>query len=169
MKTPFELEAIMAIADNGAFGIHQGLPWHIPSELQYFKSITMNYPMIMGYNTFKSLGNILPGRDHIVITSKKIPTQEALYIVDSFSEACSVVQTLDSKKAFIIGGATLFTDTLHFCSLVHVSRIHIKPKADIFFTFPVDNWHCIHESDMIVDPKTAICYTIQKWKKVKEL
>lgn len=169
MKTPFELEAIMAVADNGAFGIHQGLPWHIPSELQYFKSITMNYPMIMGYNTFKSLGNILPGRDHIVITSKKIPTQEALYIVDSFSEACSIVQTLDSKKAFIIGGATLFIDTLHFCSLVHVSRIHIEPKADIFFTFPEDNWHCIHESDTIVDPKTAISYTIQKWKKGKEL
>jgi dihydrofolate reductase len=169
MNTPFELEAIMAIADNGAFGIHQGLPWHIPSELQYFKSITMNYPMIMGYNTFKSLGNILPGRDHIVITSKKIPTQEALYIVDSFSEACSIVQTLDSKKAFIIGGATLFADTLHFCSLVHVSRIHIEPQADIFFTFPVDNWHCIHESDTIVDPKTAISYTIQKWKKGKEL
>ena len=84
-------------------------------------------------------GCVKNSRDHIVITSKKIPTQEALSIVDSFSEACSVVQTLDSKKAFIIGGATLFTDTLHFCSLVHVSRIHIEPKADIFFTFPVDN------------------------------
>ena len=169
MKTPIELEAIMAIADNGAFGIHQGLPWHIPSELQYFKSITMNNPMIMGYNTFKSIGKILPGRDHIVITSKKIPIQEALYTVGSFSEACSVLQTLHCKKAFIIGGATLFTDTLDLCSLVHVSRIHIEPKADIFFTFPVNNWHCIQESDKIVDQKTAISYTLQKWKKIKGL
>ena len=42
MKTPIELEAIMAIADNGAFGIHQGLPWHIPSELEYFRSYCDN-------------------------------------------------------------------------------------------------------------------------------
>ena len=104
-----------------------------------------------------------------MITSKKIPIQEALYIVDSFSEACSVLQTLHCKKAFIIGGATLFTDTLNLCSLVHVSRIHIEPKADIFFTFPVDNWHCIQESDKIVDQKTAISYTLQKWKKIKGL
>lgn len=103
MKTPVELEAIMAIADNGAFGIHQGLPWHIPSELQYFKSITMNNPMIMGYNTFKSIGNLLPGRDHIVITSKKFQHKKPFILLILFRKLALYYKHYIVRKLLLLG------------------------------------------------------------------
>ena len=36
----------------GIIGINNKMPWHIPSELKYFKSVTQDSIVIMGSNTF---------------------------------------------------------------------------------------------------------------------
>lgn len=59
---------IAAVAENGVIGIDNKLPWHLPGDLQYFKSVTMGKPLLMGRKTFESLGKPLPGRPHIIIT-----------------------------------------------------------------------------------------------------
>lgn len=51
--------------------------------------------------------------------------------------------------------------------MVHVSRIHIEPKADIFFTFPVGHWQCIQESDKIVDQKRLSLILYRSGRKSK--
>ncbi len=35
---------VVAIADNGVIGRAGGLPWHLPDDLKYFKSVTMGKP-----------------------------------------------------------------------------------------------------------------------------
>ncbi len=55
------------------------MPWHLPEDLRYFKRVTLNKPVIMGRNTWESLGKPLPGRDNIVITRQtQISTPKAL-------------------------------------------------------------------------------------------
>ena len=62
------ISLIVAKADNGVIGRDNKMPWHIPAELKHFKARTMGKPIIMGRKTFDSLGRVLPGRPHVVIS-----------------------------------------------------------------------------------------------------
>lgn len=67
---------IAAIGQNNELGKDNNLIWHLPDDLKFFKSITMNKTIVMGYNTYKSLPNLLPNRKQIVLTHRKINNPE---------------------------------------------------------------------------------------------
>ena len=64
-----KISLIVAVSENHVIGRDNQLPWHLPEDLQYFKSVTMGKPLIMGRKTFESIGRPLPGRTNIVILS----------------------------------------------------------------------------------------------------
>lgn len=67
------IECIIALADNGEVGLNNGLPWpHCSEDLRWFKSITLNKTLIVGYNTALTLPN-LPGRKLIVQSRDETP------------------------------------------------------------------------------------------------
>ena len=43
-----EIVFIVAVADNGVIGRDNAMPWHLRSDLQRFKQLTLNKPVIMG-------------------------------------------------------------------------------------------------------------------------
>jgi dihydrofolate reductase len=53
---------IVAIAQNYAIGKDGKLPWHYPADLKFFKQTTTNHAVVMGFNTWKSIGKPLPNR-----------------------------------------------------------------------------------------------------------
>ena len=59
---------VAAIGDNSVIGRDGQLPWRLKSDLQHFRKITMNRPVIMGRKTHESIGKSLPGRTNIVLT-----------------------------------------------------------------------------------------------------
>ena len=83
---------IAAVGKNLELGKDNKLLWHLPEDLKFFKEQTMGKPMAMGYKTFYSLrgGKPLPGRTHIVLTSRNLEENsqiKILYIARSiFSE-----------------------------------------------------------------------------------
>ena len=56
-----KISLIVAVSRNGVIGIDNQLPWHLPEDLKYFKSVTMGKPIIMGRKTFDSIGDHCPG------------------------------------------------------------------------------------------------------------
>ena len=82
-----KLALICAMSENRVIGRDNGLPWHLPADLQYFKSTTMGNCMIMGRNTWESIGRALPGRTSIVITSKPGYQAEGAELVGSLEQA----------------------------------------------------------------------------------
>ena len=77
---------IVARAHNGVIGRDNAMPWHLPEDLRYFKRVTMGKPVIMGRNTWESLGKPLPGRDNIVVTRN----------ADFYAHGATVVNDLDT-------------------------------------------------------------------------
>ena len=59
---------VVAMGENRAIGRGGHLPWHLRSDMRYFREITMGKPVIMGRRTFKSLPRVLDGRLNIVLT-----------------------------------------------------------------------------------------------------
>jgi len=63
---------IAAVAKNNVIGRSNGeMPWHSKDEFQHFKNTTFGFPVVMGRVTFETLGNPLPGRLNIVLTTNK--------------------------------------------------------------------------------------------------
>jgi dihydrofolate reductase len=56
---------LIGIKTNGQYT----MPWRIPSDLKHFKMYTMGTTLVMGSNTWRSIGcRPLPGRRHIIHT-----------------------------------------------------------------------------------------------------
>ena len=62
------ISIIVAMDKNNLIGHHNQIPWHIPSELKRFRSLTIGKPIVMGRKTHESIGRVLDGRDNIVLT-----------------------------------------------------------------------------------------------------
>jgi dihydrofolate reductase len=130
------LSLVIAVADNGVIGIQNRLPWRAPADLARFKQLTMGKPMIMGRKTFDSLGRVLPGRPHIVITRQQdLQLPENCHVVHSIDEAIAKAATLvdGSGDIVVIGGADIYGQALPLADCVHLTRVHLTPEGDTFF------------------------------------
>ena len=59
---------VAAIGDNSVIGREGQLPWRLKSDLQHFRKLTLNRPVIMGRKTHEFIGKLLEGRTNIVLT-----------------------------------------------------------------------------------------------------
>ena len=66
------ISLIAAIGKNNELGKNNNLIWNLPNDLKFFKEKTLEHKIIMGLNTYNSIGKPLPRRKNIVITDKKI-------------------------------------------------------------------------------------------------
>ena len=82
-----QIALIVAVSQNNVIGRDNQLPWHLPEDLQYFKSVTMGKPILMGRKTYESIGRPLPGRTNIVITRDPNWTAVGVEVVNSLDSA----------------------------------------------------------------------------------
>ena len=71
---------------NNLIGHKSQIPWHIPSELQRFRSVTMGKPIVMGRKTHESIGRVLDGRDNIVLTSNKRYFKQGVIVYNNIEQ-----------------------------------------------------------------------------------
>lgn len=99
-----EVVLIAAVADDGAIGAGNDLPWRLPADLQRFKRLTLGAPLVMGRRTFESIGRPLPGRANIVITRRR--GERGTYA----SGDGTSLHTVDSPAAGLLLGAEIAVD-----------------------------------------------------------
>ncbi|WP_408958775.1 dihydrofolate reductase [Natrinema sp. 74] len=144
LETDRELVGIVAVADNGVIGTDGEMPWHIPADLQHFKEATMDHPVIMGRVTYEgileTLGEPLPGRTTVVLTSRDLETPEGAVVAHGLEEAVEAANTAarenhdDVDRIFVAGGATVYEQFLPAVDRLVVTEVHDEPDGDT--TFP---------------------------------
>ena len=83
-------------------------PWQISEDLKRFRKITSNSVVIMGKNTFLSIGKPLPNRENIVV-STTLKSADGCEIVRSLDEAInSSKENFPNKDIFLIGGYAIY-------------------------------------------------------------
>ena len=99
---------IVAIAQNFAIGKNGKLPWHYPADLKFFKQTTTNHAVVMGFNTWRSIGKPLPNRLNIVLSrSANIENRANVLLLRSKEETLALAKYLNCD-VFIIGGAQTY-------------------------------------------------------------
>lgn len=131
-KDPLRVTMIMAQETDGLMGINNELPWRIPFDMRIFKEHTMGKCIIMGRNTFESMGGReLPGRHAVVVTSSKEqlpfkgrPPMQA----KSVEEALLHCSRYGYDEAVIIGGMRIYRDGAFYCHEVLVTEVHTETE-----------------------------------------
>lgn len=140
-----KLALICAMSENRVIGRDNDLPWHLSEDLKYFKRTTMGNCMIMGRNTWESIGRALPGRTSIVISSREGYIAEGAEVVSSLQAAIERAKAISSEKgsatAFVIGGAVLYQAALPLADTIHLTRVHACVEGDTYLhEFDESNW-----------------------------
>ena len=61
-------KAIAAMSLNRVIGDGNTIPWHLPEDFKWFRTMTSGHVVVMGRKTFESLGRPLPHRITFVLT-----------------------------------------------------------------------------------------------------
>ena len=122
---------VVAMTRQSVIGRKGRLPWHIPEDLRLFRELTTGQTVIMGRETFISIGHPLPERRNIVVT-RTLREIAGVEICRSFSEALKK-GTADGKKIFVIGGRRIYRHALPIADAMVVSWIREDYAGDTFF------------------------------------
>ena len=122
---------IAAIGRNNEIGYRNKLLWNIPEDMAHFKSYTMGKTLVMGINTFASIGSKpLPGRKCIVISHTKYNGSSAIH-AGSIAEALSVEHCF--PEMVVIGGASIYNQTIALADKLVITHVNADFNADTFF------------------------------------
>ena len=122
------LKIIVAIGKNREIGKDNKLLWHLPEDLKHFKNLTKNSTVIMGYNTYLSIGRPLPNRKNIVLCDKVLNI-DGVEVYNNLEKCLN-----ENNDAYIIGGQSIYEQTLKYVTELHISYIDKEFKdADTFF------------------------------------
>jgi dihydrofolate reductase len=131
-KVKPEISIIVCVAKNRGIGKKGKLLFDIPADLQHFKRITMGHPIIMGYNTYKSIGRPLPGRLNIVLSPDDIKI-DGCKVAKNIPDAIKLASENNSEEIFFIGGGMVYASAIEFADRLYLTIVDEKPEADTFF------------------------------------
>ena len=140
---------VVAMAKEGrVIGKDGGLPWRIPGDMKFFKSVTMGKPIIMGRKTFESIGRPLPGRTNIVITRDPSWSVDGVEVCHSVDEALVLARKIaardDAAHVCIIGGAEIYTQVLPMTDVIFLTEVAGAVEGDATLSaFDMDEWNVV--------------------------
>jgi dihydrofolate reductase len=132
---------VAAIGDNSVIGRDGQLPWHLKSDLQHFKKVTSNRPVIMGRKTHESIGRLLPDRTNIVLTRDLSLIAPGAVLATSLDAALAFARTDAAKRGvdeiMVIGGGDIFAATMPMADRLEITHVHVSPEGNAVFP-PID-------------------------------
>lgn len=158
---------IAAISNNNALGKNNDLIWHLPADLKRFKEITSGHHILMGRNTFESIGKPLPNRTTIIITRNKNYFKDGCLIASSLEDAIELAKK--DEEVYIIGGAQIYKYAIenNLVDVLDVTLVHHEFEADVFFPV-IDSkiWKEVSREDFKADEKNKFDYSFVSYRKV---
>jgi len=163
---------VAAVAENGVIGRGGELPWRLRSDLQHFKRLTINKPVVMGRKTFESIGKPLKDRTNIVVTRNLAHATPGAVLATSVDAALATARKDAAKRGvdeiMVIGGHNIFEAAMPFADRLEITHVHAAPDGDVFFP-PIDpaQWketfrHAYHAGPHDDAPFTVATYVRQR-------
>lgn len=156
------LSLIVAFDKNYGIGYKNQLPWKLPMDLKHFKETTYGKSVVMGRKTMDSLPNMLPNREHIILTREEKNINLEIKYFNSVNEILSYTK---NKEAFIIGGSQIYNLFIEHVEKLYVTYIDHEFKCDTFFPELKDNWKLVSEIKGIKNEKNNYDYFFRVYEK----
>jgi dihydrofolate reductase len=158
---------IVAASENNVIGKDNRLPWKMPADTAYFNRVTKGHYIIMGRKNYESEGKALKGRINIVITKNREYRINDGVIVHSLNEALDIPRKNKEKEVFIVGGGTIYKQSIGLTSKIYLTRIHAIIEGDVFYPgLNKSDWKLISEISHKKDKLNPFDYTFCIYKRI---
>ena len=124
------INMIAAMASNRIVGNNNQLPRHYSQDLQHFKKVTTGHIVVMGYNTFLSIGKPLPNRRNIVLSRTPV---EGVETYASIEDMKNQLESEHIDQIFIIGWASIYRQFLPIADVIYLTEIKKPYEWDTSF------------------------------------
>lgn len=167
---------IACINQNLTLGKDNELLYHIKSDLQNFKRITLDSVIIMGRNTYESLPKKpLPHRINIVITTDTNYKADGCIVVHSIEECIELCEReYNTFDCYVIGGGKIYNEFIErdLIDTMYITEVSDTQEGDSFFPNVLmdEKWRIFYRSDTQYDRTCNLkhFFTIYKENKVKD-
>jgi len=167
------ISIIAALANNNLIGSSKaknGLPWHLPADLEHFQKLTRGKPIIMGQTTFQFIGKALPGRLNIVLSRDESFQPEGALVAHSIEEALKIAkQSAQGRKTgevMICGGKSVYEQFLPMADKMYLTYIKGDFEGDVYYPdFNKSNWREISREDHTPDQANQYPYSFIVFKR----
>lgn len=157
---------IAAMANRRVIGFKNSMPWHLPADFAWFKKNTLNKPIVMGRNTYNSIGKPLPNRRNIILTRNLNNQIVGCELFDSLSAI--IESTSDAAELMIAGGAQVYQQCLPMADRLYLTFIDADYEGDTFFPdYSQYQWEIIYEKRHKANKKNVHPYTFTIMNRVK--
>lgn len=155
-------------------GKKNGLLFTLKEDMKFFRETTLNHVVAMGENTLLSFPNSKPlkNRTHIVLSADATHNYEGVINVHSFDDFLREIKSRSLKEdVYIIGGASIYNQTLPYVDLVYLTKVDEDGGAEVFFTNldELPNFEIIKESEAIKDGEHDIRFLTYRNNNKKEI
>ena len=152
---------------NRVIGKGNTIPWHLPADFAHFRKTTARCPVIMGLNTYRSIGRPLPNRTNIVL-SKDDEKIDGCLMAHSLEEAFDIAKQ-QQEDIFVIGGASVYEQSLPFADQLDLTLIDAEVEGDIYFPeFNHDEWKEIIREERKADEENIYDMAFVKYVRALE-
>jgi dihydrofolate reductase len=161
------IRIVVAASENNVIGLDNQLPWHLPDDLKFFKKMTHGMPVVMGKNTWISLGKALSGRLNVVISSSLKDLPEGVLLFESLEDALAYLRDQEHEEISIIGGGQLYHSSLDYTHTVYLTRVHavLDKGTATFPELPDEDWKLVWEEPHAADDRHKYAFTFQQWER----
>jgi len=127
------ISQIVAASLNNVIGVNGGIPWHMPTDLQYFKEKTWGHHIITGRRNYEVEGKALPGRVNIVLTRNPVYKIPDGIVVHTLNDAIDIARKAGETELFIVGGEEIYKLAMPVTNRIYLTRIHTEVEGDTFY------------------------------------
>lgn len=159
-----KIALIVAMARNHVIGKDNTMPWHLPEDLRHFKRVTLGKPVVMGRNTYESIGKPLVQRANIIISRNPAYRVEGAAVVHSLDAALALGADLlrdagPDAELMIIGGAQIYAQALPLAQRLYLTEVHAEPEGDASFPqFDRSKWQEVAREEHAASARNAPAY-----------
>ena len=143
-------------------GRKNGLLFSLPKDMKFFRETTKGHTVCMGENTLLSFPESKPlkNRTNIVLSADESHNYEGVINVHSFDEFLKEVKKHSiTDDVFIIGGASIYRQTLPYVDKVLLTKVLKDGNAEVFFVNLDENpdFELTEQSEIIKDGDICNC------------
>ena len=177
------ISLIVAASENDVIGRDGALPWRLPKDARRFRALTTGHVVVMGRVTHDSivaaLGRPLPDRASIVVTRAGPQASRQPSPARARGSACTRAGSLESaldlakniatsagdEELFVVGGVSIYRDTLPLADRVYLTRVHHVVEGDRSMPSGWLAGFDLVRSEEVTDPKSQLRYSFLDYKR----
>lgn len=159
------LYLIWAQDEKGLIGKNDTLPWHVSTDLKFFKEKTMGQNILMGRVTFSGMKErVLPGRKTFILTRDKTYHRENVGVFHSKEE---VLHFAEKNNLFITGGSEIFKLFFKEADVLYQTVLKQTFTGDRYFPEVSFADFTLAEETPFFDEKSQISGSFKRWERKK--